>query len=162
MSSTTWQSYEEVAQHLLNQFAEHFNLGRVEGKQKIQGTSGAKWEIDAKGIKDNGTGFLIIECRRHTDRRIEQGYVGRVAFSIQDTRAQGGIIVSPLGFQAGAKKVAKSSNIAQVILRPQSTTKEYILEFLGRIFAGLSDKVDVTENLTIRIHSPEGDDSFSV
>ena len=76
MSSTTWQCYEEVAQYLLNQFAEHFNLGRVEGKQKILGKSGTEWEIDARGIKDNETGFLVIECRRHTNRRIDQGYVG--------------------------------------------------------------------------------------
>ena len=74
--------------YFLNKFAEHFNLGRVEGKQKILGESGAKWEIDSKGIKDNETGFLLIECRRDTNRRIDQGYVGRVAFSIRDTGAQ--------------------------------------------------------------------------
>ncbi len=87
MSSTTWRSYEEVAQYLLNQFAEHFNLGRVEGKQKILGRSGTEWEIDAKGIKDNETGFLIIECRQH-NRKINQGYVGQVAYEIQDTGAE--------------------------------------------------------------------------
>ena len=82
MSSTAWKSYEEVARYLLNQFAKHFNIGRVEGEQKIQGKSGVCWRIDAKGILDNGESFVVIECRRHTTRRIPQGYVGQVAYSI--------------------------------------------------------------------------------
>ena len=36
------------------------------------------------------------------------------------------------------------------------------MEFLDRIFVGLSDKVNITDHLTIRISSPEGDDSISV
>ncbi len=148
MSKTTWQDYEEVAQYLLNQFAKHFGIDCVEENQRIPGQSGANWAIDAKGVKDNETCFLIVECRRHA-RKIEQGYVGQVAFKIQDTGAQGGIIVSPLGFQAGAKKVAEYSNIVQVKLDPQSTTTEYIMEFLNRIFIGLSDTLVLTDSLTI-------------
>ena len=36
VSSKSWQSYEEVAQYLLNKFADHFELGHVEGKQDVE------------------------------------------------------------------------------------------------------------------------------
>jgi hypothetical protein len=43
-----WQTYEEVAAHLLDEFAAEFGLSRVEGKQIVDGQhSGTKWEIDA-------------------------------------------------------------------------------------------------------------------
>lgn len=154
LSSTTWQCYEEVAQYLLNQFAEYFGIDCVEESQRIPGKSGTNWAIDAKGVKDNETCFLIVECRRHA-RKIEQGYVGQVAFKIKDTGAQGGIIVSPLGFQKGAKKVAEYIDIVQVKLDPQSTTTEYMMEFFNRIFIGRSDTLDLTDRLTIRIQGPE-------
>ena len=160
LASTTWQCYEEVAQYLLNQFAEHFGIDCVEESQRIPGQSGTNWAIDAKGVKDNETCFLIVECRRHA-RKIEQGYVGQVAFKIKDTGAKGGIIVSPLGFQKGAKKVAEYSNIESVILDPQSTTTEYIMEFLNRIFIGLRDTLAPTDRLTIRIQEPEEETKIS-
>jgi hypothetical protein len=108
---TPWRSYEEVAQHLLGQIAEQFGLGRVEGKQIVSGTSGASWEIDAKGVAQTGEGFVIIECRRHTKQGVSQEQIGGLAFRIQDTGAEGGIIVSPLPLQSGAKLVAESEGI---------------------------------------------------
>jgi hypothetical protein len=50
-SSMKWQSYEEIAAYLLNQFADTFGLKTVEGKQTVVGLrSGTNWEIDAKGL----------------------------------------------------------------------------------------------------------------
>ena len=57
-----WRTYEEVAQHLLNEFAAHFGLGRVEGKQVVSGQSGADLEIEAKGVAVNGEAFVMVEC----------------------------------------------------------------------------------------------------
>ena len=58
----SWRSYEEVAVYLLNQFAHEFSLERVEGKQKIKGKrSATEWEIDAKGVRKGGEGFIVIE-----------------------------------------------------------------------------------------------------
>jgi hypothetical protein len=133
---TPWRSYEEVAQYLLNQISEHFGLGRVEGKQIVSGASGTEWEIDAKGVLKSDEGFVIIECRRHTRRRLPQGHVGELAFRIQDTGAAGGIIVSPLPLQAGAKIVAESKGIHKVELSPASTTTDFILKFLERTLQG--------------------------
>ena len=83
-----WERYEQTAQFLLNEFAEHFELGSVEGKQIVPGVSGTKWEIDAKGVKINGAGFLIVECRQWTSKLSQQD-VGSLAYRISDTGAQG-------------------------------------------------------------------------
>ena len=56
-----WREYEKLAQFLLNKFAGDLGLERVEGKQKIPGASGAAWEIDAKGITENGEGIIVVE-----------------------------------------------------------------------------------------------------
>lgn len=151
MTSKAWRTYEEVAEYLLNQFAEHFKLGRVEGKQIVPGESGAEWEIDAKGVNNDGDGFLIIECRRYTKSRLNQESMAALAYRIRDTGAQGGIVVSPFELQSGAEKVAAHSNVQHVILDPSSTTSDYMMKFLNRVFIGLSDAVSVTDSLHIQV-----------
>ncbi|MFH1824829.1 MAG: hypothetical protein ABH873_06350 [Candidatus Firestonebacteria bacterium] len=64
MKEKNWKTYEDVARYLLEKFSKEFNLTSVEGKQKIHGNrSGTPWAIEAKGIKDNNGGFMIIECK---------------------------------------------------------------------------------------------------
>jgi hypothetical protein len=105
--SKAWETYEEVAAYLLNEIANEFGLQRFEGKQRVVGQrSGTTWEIDAKGIGEGNEIFFIVECRRHRTSRQNQGKVGSLAYSIGDTGAKGGIVVSALGLQAGAAKVA--------------------------------------------------------
>jgi len=145
-----WRTYEEVAQHLLTKFANHFGLGYVEGKQVIPGASGTEWEIEAKGVAIDGKGFIIIECRRYTTARISQEEAGGLAYRIIDTGAKGGILVTPLGFQKGAKKVVSHSGIKQVILNPTSTTTDYILQFLNNVFVGLSDTIPMNDSVIIK------------
>ena len=138
-AETSWRSYERVAQHLLNSIAHHFGLGRVEGKQILPGESGTNWEIDAKGVLLNDDGFLVVECRRYTTSRLSQEDAGAIAYRIRDTGAAGGIIVSPMALQEGAKKVADHEGITRVRLSSDSTTTDYLLQFLNKVFVGLSD-----------------------
>jgi len=145
-----WQSYEEVAQYLLNKFASDFGLGRVEGKQLVPGASGTSWEIDAKGIKADGEGIVLVECRRHTKSKLSQEQLGAIAFRIVDAGAQGGITVSPLVLQKGAKLVATHANVVHVVLEPSSTTTEYVMKFLDRIFVGLEASVHFKGSLKIK------------
>lgn len=151
MACRTWKSFEQVAQYLLNQFAEHFKLGRVEGKQIVPGESGTEWEIDAKGVRSDGEGFIVIECRRYTKSRLNQESMAALAFRIQDTGAQGGIVVSPLELQSGAKKVAAYSNVQHVTLDSKSTTSDYMMWFINQIFVGISDTVTVSDSVYIQI-----------
>jgi hypothetical protein len=105
----------------------------------VQGESGADWEIEARGVVGNGEGFVIVECRRHTTRKLVQESVAGLAYRIIDTGASGGILVTPLDLQSGANEVASHSNIQHVILDPNSTKMEYVLRFLNRTFIGRGD-----------------------
>ncbi len=153
----SWQTYEEVATYLLNKFAEHFSLECVEGKQHVPGTCGTDWEIDAKGVAKSGDGFLIVECRRYTTSRLDQESMAGLAFRIQDTGAQGGIVVTPLDLQEGAKKVAAYKNIHHVKLSPESTTTVYLLKWLKGIFIGLPPATcGMKAGLTLRLFQNDG------
>jgi hypothetical protein len=148
-SAVTWQSYEQVAQYLLNQFAEHFGLGHVEGKQIIPGASGTDWEIDAKAVRADGQGLLVVECRRLTTSRLKQENLAAMAWRITDTGAAGGIVVSPLDLQAGAQKVAAHADIIHVKLDPASTTTDYILRHLNDLFVGVSTTLGLRDSVSV-------------
>ena len=136
--TTHWKSYEEVAAYLLDQNAHEFGLERVEGKQSVPGLrSGTPWEIDAKGIRDADGAFVIIECRRRTTSRQNQELMGGLAYRIIDTGASGGIIVSPLGIQKGAGKIAAAERILNVQLDAYCTPTEFAMRFLNRLMVGL-------------------------
>ena len=136
--STVWQDYENVARHLLNEIAETFGLTSVEGKQLLNNTkSGTSWEIDAKGIRSDGSGFTLVEIRRYATRRLNQESTAAIAYRIRDTRSKGGIIVTPLGLQSGAKKVAKRARLIDVRLEANSTIQSYVLRALNHARVGV-------------------------
>lgn len=154
----TWKTYEEVARYLLDQFAEHFGLDIVEGKQKVKGIrSGAEWEIDAKGRK-TGTDemFVIVECRRHTSSGQKQEHLAGLAYRIIDTRAAGGIIVSPLPLQEGAKKVAQAEDIVEVTLNKDCSTTDYIMRFMNKVMMGVSDRIVMRDSIRIIVTDSDG------
>ena len=147
----SWKSYEEVATYLLNQVASHFELARVEGKQKISGVrSGTEWEIDAKGILGGKReGFVIIECRRYTTSKQNQERLGALAYRIIDTGAAGGILVSPLGLQEGAAKIAASEKIIEVQLNAHCTPDEFVIKFLNKLMVAIKERVAIGESASI-------------
>jgi hypothetical protein len=148
-----WLTYEGVAQSLLNQLASHFGLGRVEGKQCVAGV-GTTWEIDAKGVQEDGENFIVIECKRFTKQGVPQATIGALLCSILDTGAVGGIIVSPLPLQTGAKDLAKSKGIQEVQLHENSTTTDYILGFLNKLFIGVSDGIVIRDQFEAKLIHP--------
>jgi hypothetical protein len=151
-NTTHWESYEQVAIYLLNQIADKLGLQRVEGEQILPGNrSGTEWEVEGRGVKFGDEGFVILECRRYTTSKQKQEQVGGLAYRIMDTGAVGGIIVSPLGLQKGAAKIATAENIQTVYMDAKSTRTEYILRFLSDIFVGLSDTVNLTDELKVEM-----------
>ncbi len=154
-----WKSYEEVATYLLNKFAAEFGLARVEGKQKITGKeSGTQWEIDAKGVGECDEIFFIVECRRYTKSRQNQEKLGGLAYRIIDTGARGGILVSPLGLQEGAIRIAQAENVYSVILDENSTRTEFMLKFLDKIRAGkhFHGNISFTGSLSAKVIRKDG------
>lgn len=141
-----WETYEEVSVYLLNEFAEKFGLNTVEKKQKLPSLA-TEWEVDGKGVLLDGTTFIVVECRLYKTTKQSQEKMAALAYKIQDLGAAGGIIVSPLGLQEGAEKIAKSNNIISIKLSPNSTTSEYILSFLNSVCVGLTDSLTVTATI---------------
>lgn len=140
-----WRTYEEVAQYLIDKFSEKFGLSKVEGKQKLVGRSGTEWEVDAKGICKSNESIVIIEARRYTTSRLNQEKLGALAYRIRDVGAKGGIIVSPLGLQAGAKKVAECDNIISVEIDANSTIEGFTMRLFGNLFIGVtSARIKIT------------------
>ena len=155
MTNPKWRDYEEVAAHLLNQFSEHFNLTRVEGKQTLPGKlTDTSWTIDAKGVLEGGDAFVIVECRRHTTSKQDQEQLAGLAYRIRDTGAEGAIVVSPLGFQSGAEKVAKAERIVHVELHPDSTAEEFSMRFLNQLFVGMHERCSVSEECMAVLSRP--------
>lgn len=153
----TWLSYEEVATYLLNEFADRFGLEYVEGKQLALGhKSGTTYEIDGKGFRQDGTGFVIVECRRYTTSKQNQEKVGALAYRIIDTGAKGGIIVSPLGLQEGANLIAGRENIISVLLSKDSTQQQYVLKFLNDIMIGLHATLSFKASVEIEHRDESG------
>jgi hypothetical protein len=149
--SNTWESYEKVAQALLQQFRAEFGFERVEGKQSIPGyISGTKWEIDAKGIREGNEGFIVIECR-HRKARQTQENAAALAWRILDTGAEGGLIVSPLGLQEGAHKVGKATNVVCVTLNADCTPSEFVMRFLNKVMIGLRDECTIADHLQVEV-----------
>lgn len=153
----TWETYEQVAIHIMDKLAEHLGLERVEGKQDVYGSrSGTKWEIDGKGVKVGEEGFVIIEARRYITSRQNQERVAGLAYRIIDTGASGGILVSPLGFQEGAKKVAAAENITEFLMGPDSTSTDYVVKFLNTVFIGMTGHMRLTGHVTLSVIGPDG------
>jgi hypothetical protein len=123
----------------IDQFAADFGLDRVEGKkQDVPGQrSGTSWQIDAKGVRQGNDGFVIVEFRRYTTSRQTQERMGGLAYRIRDTGAKGGIIVSPLGLQEGAAKIAAAENVVNVVLDENCNRYEYIMRFLNKVMIGV-------------------------
>jgi hypothetical protein len=121
----------------------------VEGKQTLVGESGATWEIEGKGVKADDGAIVVIECRRYTTSRLKQKDMAALAWTISDVGASGGIVVTPIGVQRGGKIVAKSASIEVVHLDANSTTTDYVLNFLNNVFIGASTvPMTVTVSLT--------------
>jgi len=148
----SWQTYEEVAEYLLNKFSHEFGFSKVEGKQVIEGhRSGTKWVIDAKGVSQGNEGFVIVECRRYTTSKQNQEKLGSLGYRILYTGAQGGIIVSPLGIQKGAAKIAEAENILNVRLDSNSTPHDFAMQFLNKLMLSISETIGVTDIVTVEV-----------
>lgn len=120
--------------------------------------SGTGWEIDAKGVRASDGGFFIVECRRYTTSRQNQEKIGALAYRIIDSGAAGGIIVSPLGLQEGAEKVAAAENIFNVRLDENSTRHQFAMQFLNKFVVGACVNLCVTGHAEARVTDAQGND----
>ncbi len=128
--------YEINSKDIIQIFKKDLGLESIEGKQKLEGDV-ENWEIDAKGILEEGGGTIVIECKRWKNR-IPKPMVANLAYSIKDVNAQGGILVSPLDMQSGAKNIAEAENINHIKITPESDVNNFDIEIFGKSKGGRS------------------------
>jgi hypothetical protein len=152
MSGTNWRSYEEVAQHLLSQFAAFLNLDAAEGKQKVTGVrSGRRIEIDGRGVRLSNMGVIVVECKHYPNDKVGTADLEALAYRIMDVGAVGGIIVTPIGLQAGALLIAQAENITTVKLEDGSTELAFLMRFLNQIMVGVHDHLEFKDSFTVEV-----------
>lgn len=94
--------------------------------------------------------------RQRRSKGLNQEALGALAYRISDTGAVGGIIVSPLPLQDGAKKVAEATNIVHVLLDPDSTPEDFAMSFFDKIFVGKGERIPISEHVKVRLVDRNG------
>ena len=106
--------------------------------------AGKKPEAGNVGVKAGDTSKS--GAKPEGDARKEQ--VAGLAYRIQDTGADGAILVSPLGVQKGAALVAARENIHIVQLDGESSTADYLMKFLEKTMIGASLEMNAEASIS--------------
>ena len=100
---------------------------------------------------EGGDGIVLVECRRYTTSKQNQEKIAALAYRIHYTKAEGGIMVSPLGLQTGAEKVADANNIKSIEIDANSTPENFTIRFLNKLFIGIADRVRLSDEVTVTV-----------
>jgi len=130
--------FERVTQVILNNLREHLGYERVEGSKKYSGQrSKVKRQVDVTAYQIDGK-KMLVECKLHK-RPIDVEYLEAFYYKIhRDVGADGGLMVSSVGFTEGAEGIANAEKIGMAVLNPDATEREYLLEIAGQLWRGVS------------------------
>ena len=130
--------YENITRQLLLDIREKLGLSdKLESQQRIQGNCGTKWPVDLLAYDINTDKIVLVECRYRSKEKLKQDSdLAGFAYRIRDTNADRGIIVTTIGLQEGAEKVAEYENITPIKLTIDigNNSKNYIAELSTQIF----------------------------
>ncbi len=129
--------YERVAKEILHRLRQHWGYESVEGSHDYTGKlTGRNWQIDITAHRAGGQ-KILIECRRH-GRPLDADQVGGYhAKALVDIGADGALMISSSGFQAGAKALADVLKIEMAKLNADATEWEFTLETPDKTFQGV-------------------------
>ena len=114
----TWQQYEYLVKHHLQEAAQGTVAVTVHGKRDLEGASG-EFEIDATAeFELLGMAFVIVVEAKNHRRRVGRDVVMALWAKVQDLGAHKGAVFSTSGFQSGAIEFAAAKGIALVHLSP--------------------------------------------
>lgn len=104
-----WELLEIIVADIQKQLAPK---AEVRHNHKVVGKSGRKRKLDVTVSQKVGTSpiFIIFDCKWHK-RTVKLKDVAAFAEQIDDVAATLGVMVSNIGFDAGARAVARKSNI---------------------------------------------------
>src|SRR5262245_2897849 len=103
-SRPAWSEFEELIKCLHEQLAPG---GTVRRNDRILGRSGRQRDLDVTIEQSVGLApiLVVVECKQWK-RPIEIDKVEAFVTKVRDVRASKGVMISPSGFQEGAKSVA--------------------------------------------------------
>jgi len=158
MSSVkNWKNYEDVTKQILSDVRDCLGLGRIEGKQKVRGKiSGAKWEVDLVAYGATDEKLILVECKQRSNSKLRQSDLAKLAYTIEDTGADRGIIVTTIGLQDGAKKIAGAEKITEMRVDPTSTSENYIAQITNQIFGKRSERVHISDSVELKLRNSNG------
>lgn len=104
-----WELLEIIVADIQRQLASN---AEVRHNHKVVGKSGRKRKLDVTVSQKVGTSplFIVFDCKKHK-RTVKLKDVAAFSEQLDDVGASLGVMVSNLGFDAGAKAVARKNNI---------------------------------------------------
>jgi len=155
----SWQSYEDAFRRIVAENKKVFGIESVEKTTgRLKGVSGHVWNIEVIGYASGERKIVIFEVRKKS-RNIEPEETGALAYRIEDTGAEKGFFVTPLGrtLSKGAKKIATFKRIGHVQLSVDSTPENYLMKYLRKFFVGLSSNMGtVRDELSYELRDKDG------
>ncbi len=150
----SWKKYEQVTSFILNKLNDVKNelqLSRIEQKQRLKGKSGNLWEVDAVGYDAVNGKPVPIECKLRSKDKIPQNALADFAYRIHDVGCERGIMVTTIGLQEGAKKIAITENIEIIKLNKNATADRFdlVLPNRGQHHLGLGGKAKLKDEVTL-------------
>ncbi|MBN1136744.1 MAG: restriction endonuclease [Anaerolineae bacterium] len=121
-----WRAYERA---MFNDLYYRFRSPAYVVKPDIRDIVGrlslAKRQVDVAVFHSNDMGkpFLIVECKRYTTTKLDVNDVGEFVSRFEDTGAEHGVLVSPLGFSLAAQNLAKAKGVWLLELKLQEANR---------------------------------------
>jgi hypothetical protein len=166
MSTEKGDKWETAVKAILGELGGFLGLTELEGdpqtKIRLAGDA-TKWQCDLialRALKDAPDSKRVrIECKCWSDG-VEQNDVAALAWSLQDTGADGLIVVNR-EMQDGAQKVAKKAQIGVLEFTPGDTAGNYRVKlenwFKNTVFAlGLSATANSNASLQMIVKRADG------
>ena len=136
--TTESDDFERITRIILHNLREHLGYEQVEESRKYPGKrSGVKRQVDVTAYRTDGK-KILVECKLH-NRPINVTYMEAFYYKIhRDIGADGGLMVTSIGFTEGAEGIANAETIGMATLNPDATEQEYILKIAGVLWRGVS------------------------
>lgn len=125
-----WQEYQEdAAAHFRSLGLEAVTDERVEGVRGVHNV-----DVAVRSRRAGLEQLWLVECKLRR-RRVEKSHVATLAEIVQDVGADRGILLSEVGFQAGAVRMAHKRNVTLTSLKElrEDTAEELLMIRLGEL-----------------------------
>jgi hypothetical protein len=103
---TAWREYQERAAYYFRYLGMQANVD----EHVVGARGGHDVDVVVRASRAGIDQLWIVECK-HWQRRVDKSHIGNLRDIVHDVGADRGILLSEKGFQSGAIKLARFSNI---------------------------------------------------